>query len=121
MIKVTKHIGYIDALKGLAAIMVFMGHFMLAFPLFQNLKEIPVIKEFVNGLFPVHTFILLAGFHYVVHCRIKILKGLSQHWWQKDIFVLWFLWLFLRCWLLSYVIVAGEAINNGEMLFRAIG
>lgn len=62
MIKVTKHIGYIDALKGLAAIMVFMGHFMLAFPLLQNLKEIPVIKEFVNGLFPVHTFILLAGF-----------------------------------------------------------
>lgn len=35
---------------------------MLAFPLLQNLKGIPVIKEFVNGLFPVHTFILLAGF-----------------------------------------------------------
>lgn len=61
-IKATKHIGYIDALKGLAAIMVFMGHFMLAFPLLQNLKVIPVVKEFVNGLFPVHTFILLAGF-----------------------------------------------------------
>ena len=62
MIKVTKHIGYIDALKGIAAIMVFMGHFMLAFPLLQNLKVVPVVKEFVNGLFPVHTFILLSGF-----------------------------------------------------------
>ena len=58
----TKHIVYIDALKGMAAIMVFMGHFMLVFPKLQDLKLIPVVKEFVNGLFPVHTFILLAGF-----------------------------------------------------------
>ena len=62
MIKATKHIGYIDALKGIAAIMVFMGHFILAFPLLQALKGVPVLKEFVNGLFPVHMFILLAGF-----------------------------------------------------------
>lgn len=58
----TKHIVYIDALKGMAAIMVFIGHFMLAFPKLQDLKMIPVVKEFVNGLFPVHTFVLLAGF-----------------------------------------------------------
>ena len=38
MSKATKHIDYIDALKGLAAIMVFMGHFMLAFPLLQNIS-----------------------------------------------------------------------------------
>ena len=121
MIKVTKHIGYIDALKGLAAIMVFMGHFMLAFPLLQNLKGIPVIKEFVNGLFPVHTFILLAGFSLCCSLQNKDPQRSIATLVAKRYFRLWFLWLFLRCWLLSYVIVAGETINNGEMLFRAIG
>lgn len=42
--------------------MVFLGHFMLTFPELENWKAIPLLKIFVNGLFPVHTFILLAGF-----------------------------------------------------------
>lgn len=58
----SKHIVYIDALKGVSCIMVLLGHFVLAFPQLAFLKEIPIVKDCINGLFPVHTFILLAGF-----------------------------------------------------------